>query len=71
MGPGDVVPVQETEIQPQGQIFLHLPTTYQVVLLLTTTVACLQATAAPMLELTHLLAKHAVVKTGPAGIEAT
>jgi ribosome-associated toxin RatA of RatAB toxin-antitoxin module len=69
MGPGDVIPVEETEIKAQGAVLAHLPAAQQPVDLLAAAVAHLQPPAAAPLELAHLLAEQAVIEAGAAGIK--
>jgi ribosome-associated toxin RatA of RatAB toxin-antitoxin module len=69
MGPGNVIPVEETEIKAQGAVLAHLPAAQQPVDLLAATVAHLQPPAATPLELAHLLAEQPVIKAGAAGIK--
>lgn len=69
MGPGDVIPMEETEIKANGIVLEHLPAAQQPVDLLAATVAHLQPPAATPLELAHLLAEQPVVVAGAAGIK--
>ena len=70
MGPGDVIPVEEAEVETGLPVLRHLPAADQSIHLLAAAMAHPQPPGIAALELPHLLTEQAVIKTGPPGIEA-
>lgn len=71
MGPGDVIPVKEAKVDITGAVLSHLPAADQTIQGLAAALPHPEHPATAPLQLTHLLSEEAVIKTGPAGIEAT